>query len=93
MPKYRHGFDSKQFSDATLCTSRTINPTRVQPLCQPIGEAVNLFSLLLAGIMKSDGTLIGNYFTSADKQTSFITVDTPDDWRDNLCCRVEPLYL
>ena len=79
------GFGFKHLSDATQYYVHPDNQSYkgTTTLCQPIGEAVNLFSLLLAGIMKSDGTPIGNYFTSADKQTSFITVDIPDDWRDD----------
>ncbi len=79
------GFGFKHLSDATQYYVHPDNQSYkgTTTLCQPIGEAVNLFSLLLAGIMKSDGTPIGNYFTSADKQTSFIIVDIPDDWRDN----------
>jgi len=52
-------------------------------LCQPIGEALALFSLFVSSIAKGDELVSGDYFVSDDGSQVFFRVYVPDDWRQN----------
>lgn len=50
-------------------------------LCQPIGEAIILFATMLREC--AAGNLIGDYYVSYNRQTTFLEIDIPDDYRLN----------
>ena len=79
------GFGFKHHSDATQYYVHPNNQSfkGTTTLCQPIGEALVLFSLLCSSIAKGDGTIDGDYFVNDDDSQIFFQVEIPDDWRQN----------
>ncbi|MDR2504389.1 MAG: AAA family ATPase [Deltaproteobacteria bacterium] len=79
------GFGFKHHSDATQYYVHPNNQSfkGTTTLCQPIGEALVLFSLLCSPASKSDGEAIGDYYVSDDGSQVFLHVNVPDDWRQN----------
>jgi MoxR-like ATPase len=79
------GFGFKHHSDATQYyvhpNNRSFKGTTT--LCQPIGEALVLFSLLCTAVEKEGEEIIGDYFVSDDGSQVFMYVNVPDDWRIN----------
>lgn len=77
------GFGFKHLSDATQYYVHPDNQSYkgTTTLCQPIGEAVILFSRMLIEISK--GNKFGDYYVSDDRNTVMIEVNIPDDYRDN----------
>lgn len=79
------GFGFRHLSDATQYyvhpNNQSYNGTTT--LCQPIGEAISLFSLLLIGISKQDSGITGDIWLNDDKDTAFLHVILSDDWRSN----------
>jgi MoxR-like ATPase len=78
-------FGFKHHSDATLYYVHPNNQSfkGTTTLCQPIGEALALFSTLCASIAKGDGAAAGDYFASDDGSQVFFQVEVPEDWRQN----------
>ena len=79
------GFGFKHHSDATQYYVHPNNQSHkgTTTLCQPIGEALSLFSLLVTSVAKGDGSIEGDYFVSDDGSRVFLDVNIPDDWRQN----------
>jgi MoxR-like ATPase len=79
------GFGFKHRSDATQYYVHPNNQSfkGTTTLCQPIGEALVLFSLLCASADKGDAGAIGDYFVSDDGAQVFFRVDVQGDWRSN----------
>lgn len=76
-------FGFKHLSDATQYyvhpNNQSFNGTTT--LCQPIGEAVILFARMLIEI--SNGNKIGDYLISDDRQSVYVEINVPDDYREN----------
>lgn len=79
------GFGFKHHSDATQYYVHPNNQSfkGTTTLCQPIGEAIVLFSLLCSSIVKGDGEIDGDYFVSDDDSQVFFQIEIPEDWRQN----------
>ena len=79
------GFGFKHHSDATQYYVHPNNQSfsGTTTLCQPIGEAITLFSLLLSSIIKGQGDIEGDFYVSDDRKTLFLEIAIPDDWRSN----------
>ncbi len=79
------GFGFKHLSDATQYYVHPDNQSfkGTTTLCQPIGEAVTLFSLLLNSIVKAENPVLGDCYISVDGSSTYIHIDIPDDFREN----------
>ena len=79
------GFGFRHHSDATQYYVHPNNQSAkgTTRLCQPIGEALSLFSLLVSSVAGGDDSITGDYFVSDDGSQVFFRVDMPDDWRQN----------
>ena len=79
------GFGFKHHSDATQYYVHPNNQSfkGTTTLCQPIGEALVLFSLLCSAIERSDDSIDGDYYVSDDGNQVFFRIDVPEDWRRN----------
>ena len=79
------GFGFRHLSDATQYYVHPNNQSYkgTTTLCQPIGEAISLFSLLLLGISKQDSGIKGDIWLNDEKDTAFIHIQLSDDWRSN----------
>jgi hypothetical protein len=77
------GFGFKHLSDATRYYVHPNNQSfkGTTRLCQPIGEAISLFSLLFASAAKGDDTVRGDFFS--DGSSIFFSAELPVDWRQN----------
>ncbi len=84
------GFGFKHHSDVTQYYVHPNNQSfkGTTTLCQPIGEALVLFSTLCESIAKGDEAVEGDYFVSDDGRQVFFQIEIPDDWRVNAV--VEP---
>ena len=73
------GFGFKHHSDATQYYVHPNNQSfkGTTTLCQPIGEAIVLFSLLCSSIVKGDGEIDGDYFVSDDDSQVFFQIEIP----------------
>ena len=74
------GFGFKHLSDATKYYVHPDNESykRKTTLCQPIGEAVVLFTRMLIEISKGDA--IGDYYVSDDRKKVYLDIAVPDDY-------------
>ena len=80
------GFGFKHLSDATQYYVHPDNQSYkgTTTLCQPIGEAVILFSSMLSSIMNADKQKpFGDYWVSSNKDEFFLEISVPDDYREN----------
>ena len=79
------GFGFKHHSDATQYYVHPNNQSYsgTTTLCQPIGEALSLFSLLVAAIVKNNTSIRGDYHVSDDGSRVFLSITVPEDWRKN----------
>ncbi len=79
------GFGFKHLSDATQYYVHPNNQSfkGTTTLCQPIGEALILFSLLCASIENGGGKMIGDYYADDNSNRVFLQVNVPKDWRDH----------
>ena len=77
------GFGFKHHSDATQYYVHPNNQSfkGTTFLCQPIGEAIVLFSLLCASVRNGTDAVKGDYFTDDDGASAYIWIDIPADWR------------
>lgn len=79
------GFGFKHLSDATQYyvhpNNQSINGTTT--LCQPIGEAVVLFSLLRASIENDDTIVYGDYYADEQSKVFFLRIEVPEEYRVN----------
>lgn len=76
-------FGFKHLSDATQYyvhpDNQSFNGTTT--LCQPIGEALMLFTTMLRACAAGDP--IGDYYVSPNRLTTYFAIDVPDDYRSN----------
>lgn len=79
------GFGFKHHSDATQYYVHPNNQSfsGTTTLCQPIGEALILFSSFYSAVVNDGGTQFGDAYFSDDGSQVFIRLDLPDDWREN----------
>jgi len=79
------GFGFKHHSDATQYYVHPNNQSSKgkTTLCQPIGEALSLFSLLVSSVAKNDKSVEGDYFVNDSGAQVFMNITVPDDWREN----------
>lgn len=79
------GFGFKHHSDATRYYLHPNNQSYkgTTSLCQPIGEAIVLFSLMCMSAVNGDESILGDYYVSDDGKRFFLTVNIPGDWREN----------
>ncbi len=77
------GFGFKHLSDATQYYVHPENQSfdGTTTLCQPIGEAVILFTRMLIEIGKNNR--FGDYYVSDDRSTFYLETEVPEDYRDN----------
>ncbi|MDU1412800.1 MAG: AAA family ATPase [Clostridium sp.] len=78
------GFGFKHLSDATQYyvhpKNQSYNGTTT--LCQPIGEAITLFSDIMNSIISGNDT-VGDYYVSDDGKTLYLMINIPRDYRIN----------
>jgi MoxR-like ATPase len=79
------GFGFKHLSDATQYYVHPNNQSQngKTTLCQPIGEAISLFSSMISSAAEGIGNIIGDYFFNEDGFQVFFTIQPPEDWRQN----------
>lgn len=79
------GFGFRHLSDVTQYYVHPNNQSYdgTTTLCQPIGEAISLFSLLLLSISEQDSGIKGDIWLNDEKDTAFIYISLSDDWRSN----------
>ena len=77
------GFGFKHLSDATQYYVHPNNQSYkgTTRLCQPIGEALSLFTSLVSSIVKGNDAVNGDFFSIGFE--TFFRIDIPDDWREN----------
>ena len=75
------GFGFKHLSDVTQYYVHPDNQSSegTTALCQPIGESVVLFSLLLLSII-NDKEPFGDYYYNEDKSRFYLKFTIPEDW-------------
>ena len=79
------GFGFKHHSDATQYYVHPNNQSYkgTTTLCQPIGEALSLFTSLVSSVVNGDNSIEGNYYINEDGSQVFFDIIIPDDWQDN----------
>ena len=85
------GFGFKHLSDGTQYYVHPDNQSYkgTTTLCQPVGEAVILFSSMLSSIINADTDTnrsekpFGDYWVSPHKDEFFLEINVPEDYRDN----------
>ena len=79
------GFGFKHLSNATQYYVHPNNQSAsgTTTLCQPIGEALSLFSLLVSEVANGDNSIDGDYYVNDDGTQVFMSITLPDDWRQN----------
>ena len=79
------GFGFKHLSDVTQYYvhphNQSFNGTTT--LCQPIGEALSLFSCLVSSIIRGDETVDGDFYSDDNNTVVFCRIVIPQDWKDN----------
>jgi hypothetical protein len=77
------GFGFRHLSDATQYYVHPDNQSYkgTTTLCQPIGEAVILFTSLLTAIMEGKG--FGDYFFNDDRTSAYLELQVPDEYHEN----------
>lgn len=79
------GFGFRHLSDATQYYVHPNNQSYrgTTTLCQPIGEGITLFSLVLKGLVTEGEGITGDILINSDKSKLFFKVRFPEDWKDN----------
>ena len=79
------GFGFKHLSDATQYYVHPDNQSQTgkTTLCQPIGEAISLFSTMIFSAAEGSEDFVGDYFFNEDGSRIFFTIYPPEDWRQN----------
>ena len=77
------GFGFKHLSDATQYYVHPNNQSYkgTTTLCQPIGEALSLLSLLLQTLTTGNGSVTGDIYASDYAESVYLEVHPSDDWR------------
>ena len=76
------GFGFRHLSDVTQYYVHPDNESfkGTTTLCQPIGESVILFTLLLQSMAK--GAAFGEYYTDEERNLVYLVLDVPTDYRE-----------
>ena len=76
-------FGFKHLSDVTQYYVHPNNQSfeGTTSLCQPIGEAISLFSLLLTRFTAGRGNIEGEVYSSSESDGIYLKISLPDDWR------------
>lgn len=79
------GFGFRHLSDGTQYYVHPNNESinKKTTLCQPIGEALSLVSLMIIAMNKSNVEKSGDIYYSDDGKAFFIDINIQDDWREN----------
>ena len=79
------GFGFRHLSDATQYYVHPNNQSYrgTTTLCQPIGEGITLFSLVLKGLITDEEGIEGDILENSDKTKLYFKVKFPEDWKDN----------
>lgn len=79
------GFGFRHLSDATQYYVHPNNQSfrGTTRLCQPIGEGITLFSLVLRSLVTDENEMLGDILINSDKSKVYFKVRFPEDWRDN----------
>ncbi len=79
------GFGFRHLSDATQYYVHPNNQSYkgTTTLCQPIGEGITLFSLVLKGLVTNEEGIYGDILVNSDKTKLYFKVKFPKDWKDN----------
>lgn len=78
------GFGFRHYSDVTQYYVHPNNQSASgkTSVCQPIGEAISLFSLLLAKLVLGRGVIEGEIYSAEDTAATFVHILVPNDWRN-----------
>ena len=79
------GFGFRHLSDATQYYVHPNNQSYrgTTTLCQPIGEGITLFSLVLRSLITNEDGISGDILVNSDKSKLYFKVKFPEDWKDN----------
>ena len=79
------GFGFKHHSNATQYYVHPNNQSSkgTTTICQPIGEALSLFSLFVSEVANGARSIEGDYYVNDDGSQVFLNITLPDDWRQN----------
>ncbi|MBP3255621.1 MAG: AAA family ATPase [Clostridia bacterium] len=79
------GFGFRHLSDATQYYVHPNNQSYrgTTTLCQPIGEGITLFSLVLRSLISNEDGISGDILVNSDKSKLYFKVKFPEDWKDN----------
>lgn len=79
------GFGFRHLSDATQYYVHPKNQSYkgTTTLCQPIGEGITLFSLVLKGLLANGEEISGDILFNNDKNKIYFKVKFSKDWKDN----------
>lgn len=79
------GFGFRHHSDATQYYVHPGNQSASgsTTLCQPIGEALVLFTLFYAATLKGSDRIVGDAYVSDDGSQAYLNLEVPEDWRDS----------
>lgn len=79
------GFGFRHLSDATQYYVHPNNQSYkgTTTLCQPIGEGITLFSLVLRSLIYDEDDITGDILVSNDKSKLYFKVKFPEDWKEN----------
>lgn len=79
------GFGFRHLSDATQYYVHPNNQSYrgTTTLCQPIGEGITLFSLVLRSLVTDEDEITGDILVNSDNSKLYFKVTFPEDWKDN----------
>ena len=77
------GFGFRHLSDATQYYVHPNNQSYrgTTTLCQPIGEGITLFSLVLRSLITNEDGIYGDILVNGDKSKLYFKVKFPEDWK------------
>lgn len=81
-----NGFEFDHLDDVTQYYVHPDNqsPKHKTTLCQPVGEAVGLFSSMIHSVINVDRqTPFGNYWVSPAGDEYFLKIDVPEEYKEN----------
>ena len=81
-----NGFGFDHLDDVTQYYVHPDNqsPKHKTTLCQPVGEAVGLFSSMIHSVINVDRqTPFGNYWVSPAGDEYFLKIDVPEEYKEN----------
>lgn len=79
------GFGFRHLSDATQYyvhpNNQSYRGTTI--LCQPIGEGITLFALLLKSLLTEENEILGDILVNSNKSKLYFKMKFPRDWKEN----------